>query len=696
MFHRRVVTAAGLLLLLLAFTGVGAMADKTPPAPMAPTFSPTQPRYFFTVDLDPRYQVVGIGELTGEEAAKANCYRFLYNPNGRLRQIEYLRAGDPQPDPLFQVERIDFEYQPGTERRWYRDAQGKPVACISGNKGEELTLNPAGYPTDVANLDENGAPMRDDSGVVHYVRTLDASGRIAVGRRVTQPGSFITDNDGYFETRSAYDNLDHRIEYGNFDASGQALNDADGVAMIRTTYTIYPDSIQSVESYFDSSGLAVAEKSTGAHQCERITDTRGLLLSKAYFDTTGAPTVDNDERIHESRYEYDERGNRLSEEYFDPDGKPCNLRREGYARVTYLYDDKNRVIEKAFFGDDGAPQVVTALGAAVVRQDYDDHNMIVRQQFFDGQGQPVINTRYGAPAIRIEVNGDTTTVRLCTADDKPAVNAVYGYTAFSYKTATDKELTKSNHYYDRYDRPISYFPRVSVINPHLYQLKKNPVMKYSARCGAAAAGFGALLAAILALQKSSYTKRRKVYVPTPGKRLLALLAQFAMAEGAFRFFLTVYWWWLEHQYVRMGHGVQILEAALIIYFLHRLYRLHLTMRVLNIGRDELHRILRDFFIQSGLNPEWDEARQTYIMPSLRVQVRYYARKYHGYLCLRSQGRPGRQLARNLARHMRAQADAIQGPARSRAIALYYPSVAFCYFLFSGTAFYTLWQLVKPS
>ena len=31
---------------------------------------------------------------------------------------------------------------------------------------------------------------------------------------------------------------------------------------------------------------------------------------------------------------------------------------------------------------------------------------------------------------------------------------------------------------------------------------------------------------------------------------------------------------------------------------------------------------------------------------------------------------------------------------SRAIALYYPSVAFCYLLLSGTAFYTLWQLVK--
>jgi hypothetical protein len=37
---------------------------------------------------------------------------------------------------------------------------------------------------------------------------------------------------------------------------------------------------------------------------------------------------------------------------------------------------------------------------------------------------------------------------------------------------------------------------------------------------------------------------------------------------------------------------------------------------------------------------------------------------------------------------------ILAPVRSRAIALYYPSVAFCYFLLSGTAFYTLYQLIK--
>jgi hypothetical protein len=52
------------------------------------------------------------------------------------------------------------------------------------------------------------------------------------------------------------------------------------------------------------------------------------------------------------------------------------------------------------------------------------------------------------------------------------------------------------------------------------------------------------------------------------------------------------------------------------------------------------------------------------------------------------------LARGLAQYLRLHTGEIEAPARSRAIALYYPSVAFCYLLLSGTAFYTLWQLVK--
>jgi YD repeat-containing protein len=736
------------LLFFLAFLGGAAVAQTAPSPAPKPVATIQPPSYFFTIAMDPRYQFVGSGALTEEDAAKAKCYRFITNSNGKLRQIEYRCAGVPMPDPLLGVARIDFEYQPGIERRWFRDAQGQPVRDVDDIQGEEITLNAAGYPTDITNLDNSGGHARDNSGVIQYVRTLDDHNRVVKLRRIGLFGTAMTDDNGYFETRTTYDAQSRPMERGNYDASGSLLNNNEGVALVRTIYTIYPDATQSIESYFDASSLAVEEKSSGVHLRQRALDPRGFLIDESYFDALGAPTDFHDDNVHERRFTYDERGNKLSESFFDGDGKPVNQKSPDFARVVYKYDDKNRVIEEAYFGDDGAPQIPQKLGYAILRQEYDDRGNIVRQQFFDGQGHPSLNVKYGAPAIRIEVDGDTTIVRLRDGKDQPMKNAVNGYYFFSYKTG-DYPLSRTNHYYNRHGRHLSYFPRISVINPHLHALASDRVMEWSARLGASAAGLGGLLGCFIALRKSSHTKRRKVYVPTPLERFLGWLAVFCILEGCLRFFMTVYWAWVNYENGRMGYGFYVLETIFIIYLLYRLLRFSVTMRVLNIGREDIHRLVRDFFAKVNLKPEWIEARKTYVTPALGVRVRFFGQKYHAYIAFVRQQyyspifavfslamvfwlvcfqvfslsfvslyyvipaamvlawlyarvtrrdlaryREGRELARDLTQFIRAQVGGIQAPVRTRAIALYYPSVAFCYFLFAGVAFYTVWQLVK--
>jgi hypothetical protein len=690
---RRILGKAVLASLFAGVSGIPAFAAK-PEAPVPePVSSYQPPTYFFSIDLDPRYQFVGTGALTEDDAAKANCYRFVYNSAGKLQQIEYRRAGARSPDPLLHVAAIDFEYEPGIERRWFRDTQGQPVKDVTNIQGEELTLNAAGFPTDITNLDASGGRARDNSGVIHYVRTLDAHNRLIVGRRIGLFGTPITDDNGYYETRTIYDMQGRSAERGNYDASGNALNDNDGIALVRTAYTLYPDSMQVTESYFDASGQAAEEKSTGVHQLQRVLDGRGLLLDEAYFDSTGAPTDSNRDGVHERRYTYDNRANELSESFFDDDGKPVDQKTRDFARVVFQYDDQNRVIERAFFGDDGAPQILPQVGAAIIRQEYDAQGNIVRRQYFDGQGHPSMHVQYGAPAIRMQVQGDTTLVSLRNSKDQPTKNPVSGYYAFSYKTG-DSPLTPTNVYYDRYGRKLSYFPRISVINPHLHALRTNRIMERSARIGAGAAGLGALLACLLALIKSSHTRRRKVYVPTPLERFLGWLAVLCILEGSLRFFMTVYWAWLRYQNGRLGHGIFILETVVILFFLYRLYRLSVTMRVLNIARDDMHRLVRDFLAKAHLQAEWMQERNRYVTPPLDVRIDYFQQKRHAYLAFHRRGREGRELAQGAAQYIRAQVGTIMAPARSKAIAFYYPSVAFCYLLLAGVAFYTLWQLVK--
>ncbi len=698
---RRLPGRPGCMVIFLAAATLAGVAQMPTPAPERPDAAPppslARPTYYFNIDLDPRYQFVGTGELTEEEAARSNCYRFAYNSNGKLAQIEYRRAGTTMADPTFGVARIDIENKPGIERRWFHNAQSEPVKDIDGVYGEELTLNGAGVPTAVTNLDGAGGHARDDNGVVQYVRALDEHNRVVSSRRVGLFGAPITDNSGYFERRWAYDNQGRTIELRNYDEHGTLLNDNDGVALIRTTYTIYPDSLQVIESYFDASGLATEERSSGVHQRQRMFDQRGFLTDEAYFDSTGAPTtitepVVGDTRVHERKCATDELGNLVSEEFFDVNGRPVDERGREIAKITYKYNDQNRVSEEAFFGDDGAPQINPEVGAAMIRQEYNPRGMIVRQLFLNGQGRPAQSARYLAPAIRLAVDKDTTTVFLRNEQDQPAKNPINGYSAFSYKTALGPS-SRTNIYYDRTGRRMSRL-RVFIINPHLHALRENRAMKWSARLGAAGAGLGSLLGGWLALRKSSHTRRRKVYVPTPVERFLGWFSVFAILEGSLRFFMTVYWAWVNYQNGSMGNGFNVLETVFISFFLYRLYRMSVTMRVLNIERDDVHNLLRAFFAKADLKAEWVEAHRRYLTPPLDVRVDYFRQKFHAYLAFTRRGPKGLEVARDLAAFIRAQTGGILGPARTRLLAFYYPSVAICYFLLAFTAFYTLYQLVK--
>ncbi len=695
----------GWAILILAASLLISHAAKPAPAPVpaTPPVLLSAPKYYFNIDLDyfsSHYEFAGTGELTEEQAQHANCYRFSYNGDGKLQQIEYLRAGVGGFDPVFGVAQIDVEYQPGVERRWFRDRHGSPKKSNQDVFGEELTLNAEGYPLSVTNLDDSGAHMRDDNGVVQYVRTLDSAGRVVSTRRVGLFGTDITDDSGCYERRWSYDNSGRAIEIGNYDEHGELLNDKDGVALIRSIYTIYPDSLHTIESYFDSSGLAAAEQSTGVHQRQRIFDQRGFLVDEAYFDSTGAPTTYvepgvGDTRVHERKLTIDDLGNLVEEEFFDVNGRPVDERGPEIARIDYKYNAQNRISEELFYGDDGKPQINPEVGAAMVRQEYNDKGLIVRQTFFDGQGHPAQSAIYDAPGIRLSVDGDITTVFLTDELGQPTKNPINGYAAFSYKTATDHPLSLTNTYYDLHGRRLTLI-RERIIFPHLHALREpaNRAMKWSARIGALAAGFGALLGGFLALRKSSHTKRRKVYVPTPLERFLGWFSVFAILEGSLRFFMTIYWAWISYRYGSMGWGFNALEVLFICFFLYRLYRMTVTMRVLNIEREDVHKLVRDFFAKAGLKAEWDDVHHRYLTAPLDVSVRYFRQKFHAYLAFTARGGKAFDLQRDLASYIRAQTGAILGPVRSKLIAFYYPSVAVAYFLLAGTAFYTLFQLVK--
>jgi hypothetical protein len=158
--------------------------------------------------------------------------------------------------------------------------------------------------------------------------------------------------------------------------------------------------------------------------------------------------------------------------------------------------------------------------------------------------------------------------------------------------------------------------------------------------------------------------------------------------------MTVYWCWIVYENGQMGPAFNVVETIFILFFLFRFYRMTVTMRVLNISRDDIHRLIRDFFAKVNLKPEWIDARNRYVTPPLDVRVNYFQQKFHSYLAFAARGPEGHSLAAAMAKNIRSQVGNIQAPERSRAIALYYPCVAVSYFLLACTAFYTLFQVIK--
>jgi hypothetical protein len=453
-----------------------------------------------------------------------------------------------------------------------------------------------------------------------------------------------------------------------------------------------PEGDQVTATYFDANDQTTEEKSSGIHERQSLFDPRGFELSTAYFDAGGAPTTDGATGIHERRSIYDEHGNQTSEEFFGVDGKPIDHRLLGFARVIYRYDDKNRVSSKTYVGDDGLPQVVPTIGAAEIRQEYDAQGNIVRRQFFDGQANPSNHAKYNVPAIRIQVVGDTTIVSLRDANDNPARNPINGYASFSYKTATETPLTRHNRYYDLAGHRMSAFS-VFVIHPHIYQLRHNTGMRRKAHWGIVATLIGALLAMGLAIRKTTFTKTRRIYVPSPFERFLGWFAVFSLVEGLICFLITIYWAWVDYSNGNMSWYVYALNGVVLVFFAYRLPRMRLTMRVLNISREDIHQLVRDFYARAHLKPEYNEARALYRTYPFSVRISYFANKAHAYLKLRYRHREGHDLSRGFAQYVRQQVPTMEAPLRTRALALYYPCVAIAYFIIAAIALYVFVTMV---
>ncbi len=726
-------------------------AKKTPPTP-TPTPHPGTvpalplvahpPAYYFTASYDPRYQIIGVGQMTETQAKTANHYRFTFNADGSMARVEYFRTAKiPAIDSYFTAARIEIarSIDPAThsrtETRSFFDTAGKPV---EDDAAELLSVNATGGVESITCLNDHGTPANDSNGVCRYARKMDGKGQVIDLTRysVDSQGQFTQtmDSDGQYETKDAYDDEGRIVERANFDAVGNLHNNHDGIAITRTVYNLFPDYTLYQESYFGSDHVAVTDKQ-GIHMKRLQHDKRDFIVKETYFDTRGAPCEDTEDRnsqeaplasfdylhifkdlpdtkdhIHGKRRTYDDNGNLIDIVYLglddDPkDAKPKELKSTGYAEIKRTYDDQNRVISEEYLGDDGSPVLSRLLDVAFVQQEYDASGNIVACQYFDAQHAPINHQLYGVPAIRIVRKDGLIFILLRNAQDQPAANEPDGgYYSLSYNPRISNVAVGSNNHSTFYDKDGVRMTRLQLyIKRFLYSFKQHTLhddqafihVQLTAELGAAAVALGALLAFWMSVRKASAAATGHPFVPRPIPRLLALIAFYLMGEGLIRFIYAVYFYSLQKYNITVNlDNIHILEVVFLIYFALRVWRNVNSIRVYNVSRDDLTLLIKDFFASENLSVTASDKPYAFASSCLELRLRYFPTKKHATARLKTTAPEGRELRMRLVAHLRKGVKKLVGPSHSIFLLMYYPLQAICYFVVCFIGLGALWLLVQ--
>lgn len=190
----------------------------------------------------------------------------------------------------------------------------------------------------------------DGKGRVIRVLHLDAAGRIS-----RFPGSRVA------EQRVEYDAAGRLVCKRNFNADGQAVADATGVARREFSY-----------------------------------DAAGRLVKTSFFNASGAGVVPRMPGYAQQCIEYDEKGRPLLIRHLDAGGHAL-VNAEGEETVEYNYDDALGVSERRNLVA-GVP-ADNVRGFAVERTERSPDGRLTRRVWFNAAGEAVANRAVGAAAV---------------------------------------------------------------------------------------------------------------------------------------------------------------------------------------------------------------------------------------------------------------------------------------------------------
>ncbi len=305
--------------------------------------------YFRRLDLSENMAIKGQYPVSDEMYGKINCYKLIYDEDGRITKVIYLKRGRPRKDALLEAAQVDIQYYEGFEKRTFKDAKGNPMPLSDSVYSQRLKLDEDGHPIACFNYDENGNLIEDTNRVAQYSWTLDDNGNVVRTIFLNREGKRIWTSHGIYENQWTYDKSKNTTEVSFYNQEGKIAENSDGIARIRWEYDENGDQTQ--EEYFNADGRPTENTDEGVSMVRWNYDQNGNWIEQKFFGTDGQLTQ-NIDSVSIKRLKYDEAGDVIEIKYFGIDEQLTDKNVYGVAIERYEYDQFGNMKEISYYGTD--------------------------------------------------------------------------------------------------------------------------------------------------------------------------------------------------------------------------------------------------------------------------------------------------------------------------------------------------------
>jgi hypothetical protein len=301
----------------------------------------------------------GSRQLTADQAADINSYKFTYDNTGKLISVEFVRGDELLGySSMRDAAKITYDYSDNKQIKHFFDENNQPIES-DGVFTVEYTLDEGGNRTGLKFFNKNGEPVENSNKIHTYVWAVLDDGMVQEKRyNLANVETVMNPFCPFYELRFAYNTKGYVVKMANYMNDSLYNCTAENCGDIGVSYfTFAPNEQGDVESFsvFNVTGQ-MSNLYWGWSKRISKYDENGYLLGTEVFDQDNEYV--SGKNIPVTQNVYDKHGALIETRNLDKDKNIINHPETGVAITEYKYDEKGNRIETLKYNKDRVPVAI--------------------------------------------------------------------------------------------------------------------------------------------------------------------------------------------------------------------------------------------------------------------------------------------------------------------------------------------------